>query len=270
MLALADAACRHRPHRPSGRPARRAPFAGRSLCLRADQRHGPSGDARAGPAAQGPEALRLCLVLVGLWRQSQAALRHRRPGRPSGLALCRHQAGRRADDRDLQPPVRAEGDRPALFHGLRTVGPARHVAVHLRQGDPRGPHHRALPPGLREARLQLHRRHRGRHARGARQAGRRRPATGSTISAPRAARTSSTSSRCSRRRWAARPRSSSSPAIPSTCRKPLPTSPTPRATSAGRRRSRWKRASRSSWSGSRTMAGRSCRTSRRSPRWRSD
>ena len=33
-------------------------------------------------------------------------------------------------------------------------------------------------------------------------------ATVSTISAPRAARTSSTSSPCSRRRWAARPRSS--------------------------------------------------------------
>ena len=33
-------------------------------------------------------------------------------------------------------------------------------------------------------------------------------ATGSTISAPRVARTSSTSSRCSRRRWAAKRRSS--------------------------------------------------------------
>ena len=32
--------------------------------------------------------------------------------------------------------LQAAGDRPALFHGLRAVGPARHVAVHLRQGDP--------------------------------------------------------------------------------------------------------------------------------------
>ena len=61
-----------------------------------------------------------------------------RPGRSSGVALCRDQARRRADDRDLRPPVQAQGDRPALFHGLRPVGPARHVAVHLRQGDPRG------------------------------------------------------------------------------------------------------------------------------------
>ena len=43
-------------------------------------------------AAAGPEALRLCVVLVGLWRQPQAALRDRRPGRPAGVALCRHQA----------------------------------------------------------------------------------------------------------------------------------------------------------------------------------
>ena len=41
------------------------------------------------------------------------------------------------------------------------------------------------------------------------------------------------------------------PAIPSTCRRPPPTSPTPRGISAGPPKSRWKRASRSSSSGSR-------------------
>ena len=31
---------------------------------------------------------------------------------------------------------RHSGDRPAVLHGLRSVGPARHGDVHLRQGDP--------------------------------------------------------------------------------------------------------------------------------------
>ncbi len=115
---------------------------------------------------------------------------------------------RRADDRDLRAPVRAQGHRPALFHGLRALGAARHVAVHLRPGDPRGPHDPALSPRQAEARLQLHRRHRGRHPGGARPAAAEAAGIGSTISAGRAARRSSTSSRCSRRRWARR-RSSS-------------------------------------------------------------
>ena len=65
------------------------------------------------------------------------------------------------------------------------------------------------------------------------------------------ARTSSMSCRCSRRRWAARPRSSCGPANPATCRRPRPTSLTPRATSAGRPRCRWTRGFRSSSTGSR-------------------
>ena len=120
-----------------------------------------------------------------------SAVRGRRPGRSSDLALCRDQAGRRAADGDLRPSAQAAGDRPALLHGLRPVGPARHGAVHLRQGDPRRQHRSSSSTWASlEARLQLHRRHRGRHAGRARQAGRRARPPALQSRRRRAARTS--------------------------------------------------------------------------------
>ena len=52
--------------------------------------------------------------------------------------LCRDQEGQRADGAFLQPSLPAAGHGPAVLHGLRAVGPARHGDVHVRQGDPRG------------------------------------------------------------------------------------------------------------------------------------
>ncbi len=49
---------------------------------------------------------------------------------PESLYAATKRAGR-ADGRDLCASIRDARDRPALLHGLRAVGPARHVAVHL-------------------------------------------------------------------------------------------------------------------------------------------
>ncbi len=58
--------------------------------------------------------------------------------RPSGQPLRGHEEGQRTDGAHLQPPVRPADHRPALLHGVWPVGPARHGAVPVHQGDPRG------------------------------------------------------------------------------------------------------------------------------------
>ena len=81
-------------------PSPAAAFAGRSVSLREHQRHGASGDARAGAATAGPEAL-VYASSSSVTAATASSPSPRRPGRPSDLALRRDQARRRADDRDL-------------------------------------------------------------------------------------------------------------------------------------------------------------------------
>ena len=52
----------------------------------------------------------------------------------------------RVDGARLRAPVRHSHDRAALFHRLRSLGPARHGAVHLLSRHPRGPPDRGVQP----------------------------------------------------------------------------------------------------------------------------
>ena len=61
-------------------------------------------------------------------------------------ALRRDQEGERALRPHLLEPLRPADDRPPLLHRLRTVGPARHGALPLRQEHPRGEADRRLQP----------------------------------------------------------------------------------------------------------------------------
>ena len=67
-----------------------------------------------------------------------------------------------------QPALSTAGDRAAVLHGVRSLGPAGHVAVHLHQGDPGGRADPRLQQRRDETRLHLYRRHRRRRRRGAR------------------------------------------------------------------------------------------------------
>ena len=74
-----------------------------------------------------------------LRRQHAAAVLGARQRRPPGQPLRRHEEGQRVDGARLQPPVRAADDGPAVLHGVRAVGPARHGAVPVHEGHPRRP-----------------------------------------------------------------------------------------------------------------------------------
>ena len=99
-------------------------------------------------------ASRLCLVELGLRRQPQAALRRERSRRSSGEPLWCDQEGERADGAFLCPSVRAAGDGLALFHRVRSVGAARHVALPVHPQDPRRRADRGLQ--LRPSRPRFH------------------------------------------------------------------------------------------------------------------
>ena len=90
--------------------------------------------ARVLPAAPAA-APGLRLELERLRRQQQAALFRSRQRRPPGEPVRRDQEVQRADGACLQPSLRPAGDRAALLHRLRSVGPARHVADAVRAGD---------------------------------------------------------------------------------------------------------------------------------------
>ena len=81
---------------------------------------------------------RLRQLVLGLWRQHQAALRGRGSSLTAAIALRRHQEGGRADGACLFASLSAADDRPALLHRLWPVGTARHGALAVHRGDPRG------------------------------------------------------------------------------------------------------------------------------------
>ncbi len=133
--------CEH-PHAYVGREPRR---------LRQHARRLPSP--RLPPSA-------VCVVVVGLRHQRQAAVL----GAPT-TSIIRSASTRppkkanelMAHSYSHLYPAADHG--PALLHGLRAVGPARHGAVHLRQGDPRRQADPAVQPRQDAARFHLRRRH---------------------------------------------------------------------------------------------------------------
>ena len=117
---------------PSRRPGRRALLAAESACLCGCQPAGLRSMCWKVAAIRLPPS-GLCLVVVGLWRQHADAVSHHRQRRSSAQPLCRVEEGQRADGACLCASVQAAGHRPALLHGLRPVGPARHGDVDFRR-----------------------------------------------------------------------------------------------------------------------------------------
>ena len=79
----------------------------------------------------------LRLVELGLRRQYARCRSRctRHVDHPVSL-YARDQEGQRADGAQLQPPVRPADHGPALLHRLRALGPPRHGALPVHQGDP--------------------------------------------------------------------------------------------------------------------------------------
>ena len=122
--------------------------------------------------------------------------------RPSAVAVRVDQARQRAHGAQLRRAVQTTGDRPALLHRVRSLGPARHGAVPVHEEHPRGQAHRRVQPRPPQARLHLRRRHR--RGRGARLRPRRARLTTSgaattRIRRPAARRSASTTSATTRR-----------------------------------------------------------------------
>ena len=190
-LDLADragvrGAVRHRHLRPRGpprRPGRRALLAGEPARLsRCQSRRFPERAGRL-PATRRP-ASRLRLVELGLRRQHRGPLLRAPSRRSPGQPLRRDQAGQRADGPFLCLALQDPDDGPALLHGLRAVGPPRHGAVDLRQGDRVRRAHPALQPRPHAARFHLYRRCRRRHGAADRAAAGRRSRLGRRRAGP--------------------------------------------------------------------------------------
>ena len=86
----------------------------------------------------------LCILVIGLRRQYQAAVLGRGQDRSPDQPVCRDQEGQRADGAFLQPSLPAAGHGLAVLYHLRAVGPARHGDLPVYQGDPRGHPDQAL------------------------------------------------------------------------------------------------------------------------------
>ena len=109
----------------------------------------------------------LRVLELGLRCKRERAFLGSRRSRPSRLSLRRHQEGQRGDSAQLQPPLRAARDGPALLHRLRTLGASRHGLLQLHPQYPRRPADRGIQPRAQPAGLHLHRRCRRRDAPGA-------------------------------------------------------------------------------------------------------
>ena len=171
--------------------------------LHRQQRHRHAERARGLPP-QRRRASGVRLDELGLRRQHQHAVLGAQHRRSSAVAVRRHQARERADGAQLLGAVQAADHGPALLHGVRTVGPAGHGAVHVHAEHPRGQADRRLQQRPPQARLHLRRGHR--RGRGARRGAHRaaRPELEQQRAGPRdaatrhfASTTSATTSRCS-------------------------------------------------------------------------
>ncbi len=129
-----------------GAQAGRPLFDRKSPRLCPGQPRRPRQLAGTGPSPAGRPS-RLCIVVVGIRQQRYAAFPGRGSGRPSGLALCRDQARRRADERKLCPSLSPAADGPSLLHRLRPLGPSRHGDVAVCRCDLR----RATDQGVQPA-----------------------------------------------------------------------------------------------------------------------
>ena len=139
MTAPAAAFPRALDRSPPRRPGRGAPHPDRSARLRpvstSRATSKPRGLAARAAGAPPPRLRQLDLVYGANTKVPFAS----RTASITRLALRRDQAGRRADEPTPIATSTAPGNRPALLHGLRALGPARHVAYHLRRRDPRRP-----------------------------------------------------------------------------------------------------------------------------------
>ena len=109
---------------------------------------------------KGLQEPRLRQLVIGLRRQREAALQRRRPRRPPRLALCRHQARRRADHRQLIAgstacPAPGCGSLPSTARG---AGPTWPITCSPTRSSPGGPI-KVFNDGRDAARLHLCRRH---------------------------------------------------------------------------------------------------------------
>ena len=143
-----------RPGDPPRRPGRRAPFDREPGLLRAEQPRGLRQHPRGLPPRRDP-ASDLCLDLERLRREHHDALRGGPGRRPPAPALCRDQARERADGACLRPSLPPALHGPALLHGLRALGPARHGADEIRRCHPRRPADPGLQPRQSQPRLHL-------------------------------------------------------------------------------------------------------------------
>ena len=138
-LALRQRASRDRSRRPSRRSAGCALFGRSSARLYQRQCGCPSRSAGSLPPHGETQAFRLCQLVLGLRRQHQATLRHRRRCRPAAIALRRHQEGGRADELLLRTSLQGADDRSLRF--FTVYGPWGRPEAWRRDSSPR----RSLP-----------------------------------------------------------------------------------------------------------------------------
>src|SRR5258708_11416122 len=106
----------------------------------------------------------LRLLVFGVRRQQTAAFFGEGQRRSSGFPVCRDQEGERADGARVLPSLRPALHRPAVFPGVRAVGPPGHGAVQVYARHPRGRAAAGVQPRPHGARFHLYRRHRRRRA----------------------------------------------------------------------------------------------------------
>ncbi len=123
------------PCREPRRAGWRALFGSQPLRLRGGEPHRVPQHPR-GLSSQRRRAPPLRLLVLRLRRQHVDAVLGPPERRPPAVALRRDQEGERADGARLRQHLRACLHGPALLHGVRALGPARHGDVDLRQGDP--------------------------------------------------------------------------------------------------------------------------------------
>ncbi len=105
-------------------------------------------------------APRLRVVELRVRREHAAAVLGARQHRPPAQPVRGDEEGERADGPHVLAPLRAADVGPAVLHGVRAVGAARHGDVPVREGDARGARDRRVQPRQDAARFHVHRRHR--------------------------------------------------------------------------------------------------------------
>ncbi len=159
-IAALFAAARPQRGGPSRGPGRRALLAGEPARLSSTPTSSASSTCSRAAGTTACEHLVYASSSSVYGANTRDAVLGPRQRRPPAQPLRRHQEGQRADGPHLQPSLPAAGDRPALLHRLRALGPAGHGAVPVHPGDPGGRADRRLQSRADATRLHLYRRHR--------------------------------------------------------------------------------------------------------------